>query len=136
MTSAQTSVSTLPRGYELEPAQFSLPPERIDAYLLAVGDRNAYGNIVPPLAVVALALAELQEQVSLPEGSLHTAQEVEQLRVIKTGEMLTMRGRIAQRSERQGFVISVIELDVLAAEGESAVRARTTVLAPGGALGA
>src|SRR5438132_1546017 len=127
MTSARTSVSTLPRGYELEPAQFSLPRERIDAYLVAVGDRNAYGNIVPPLAVVALALAELQEQVSLPEGSLHTAQEVEQMRAVGAGEMLTMRGRIAQRSERQGFVISVIEMDVLGAEGNPSIRSRTTV---------
>ena len=133
MTSARTIVSTLPRGYELEPAQFSLPRERIDAYLASVGDRNQYGDVVPPLAVVALALAELQEQVSLPEGSLHTAQEVEHLRTVRAGEMLTMRGRIAQRSERQGFVISVIELDVFSSEDELAVRARTTVMAPVGA---
>ena len=133
MTSARTSVSTLPRGYELESAQFSLPRERVDAYVAAVGDRNQYGDILPPLAVVALALAELQEQVSLPEGSLHTAQEVEHLRIVRAGEMLTMRGRIAQRSERQGFVISVIELDVLSSEDELAVRARTTVMAPAGA---
>src|SRR5260370_42308849 len=105
MTSARTSVSTLPRGYELEAAHFSLPRARVDAYLAAVGDRDAYRDIVPPLAVVALALAELQEQVSLPEGSLHTAQEVEQLREVRVSEELTMRGRIAQRSERQGFVI-------------------------------
>ena len=43
------------------------------------------------------------------------------------------QGRIAQRSERQGFVISVIELDVSASEGDLAVRARTTVMAPAGA---
>ena len=133
MTSARTSVSTLPRGYELESAQFSLPRERVDAYLDAVGDRNAYGDVVPPLAVVALALAELQAQVSLPEGSLHTAQEVEHLRTVRAGEMLTMRGRIAQRSERQGFVISVIELDVFSSDGEQALQARTTVMAPAGA---
>ena len=133
MTSARTNVSTLPRGYELEPAHFSLERVRVDAYLAAVGDRNAYGDIVPPLAVVALALAELQEQVSLPEGSLHTAQEVEHLRTVSAGEDLTMRGRIAQRSERQGFVISVIELDVLGSDGSAAVRARTTVMAPGAA---
>jgi len=133
MTSARTSVSTLPRGYELEPAHFSLPRERVDAYLAAVGDLNAYGDVVPPLAVVALALAELQAQVSLPEGSLHTAQEVEHVRAVGAGETLTMRGRIAQRSERQGFVISVIELDVFSSEDEPAVRARTTVMAPGAA---
>jgi hypothetical protein len=131
MTSARTIVSTLPRGFELEAAQFSLTPDRVNAYLGAVGDRNAYGDVMPPLAVVALALAELQKQVALPEGSLHTAQEVEHIVAVRTGEVLTMRGRIAQRSERQGFVISVIELDVLGGNEELALRARTTVMAPG-----
>ena len=129
MTSARTSVSALPRGYELEPAQFSLSRERVDAYLRAVGDNDDYGDIVPPLAVVALALAELQEQVSLAEGALHTAQEVEHLRPVRVGEPLTMRGRVAQRSKRQGFVISVIELDIDSGD-QSAMRARTTVMAP------
>ena len=129
MTSARTSVSALPRGYQLEPAQFTLPRERIDAYLRAVGDENAYGDVVPPLAVVALALTELQEQVLLPEGALHTAQEVEHLHAVRADEPLTMRARIAQRSERQGFVIAVHEVEVSTADA-AVVRSRTTVMAP------
>ncbi len=129
MTFTRTSVSSVPRGTDLEPAHFTLARDRIDAYLRAVGDNNTYGDVVPPLAVVALALSELQEQVSLPEGALHTAQEVEHRRPVRPGEQLTLRPRIAQRSERQGFIISVIELDI-AANDQPAIRARTTVMAP------
>lgn len=133
MTSTSpTSIAALARGHELERVTFVLDRARIDEYLQAVGDKTDYGDCVPPLAAVALALTALQAQIWLPEGSLHTGQEVEHQREIRQGEVLTLSGRIAQRSERQGYVISVIELDVSTAEGVAA-RARTTIMAPSGA---
>jgi hypothetical protein len=87
---------------------------------------------VPPLAAVALALAALHEYISLPDGSLHTGQEVDHLAAVRAGAPLTMTGRIAQRSERQGMVISVVELEIGSA-GETAVRSRSTIMAPGAA---
>jgi hypothetical protein len=104
----------------------------VRAYLAATGDTNAYGDEAPPLAVAALGLNALQEQISLPEGSLHTGQEVEHAAIARAGEALTLTGRIAQRSERQGYVITVIEFEVANASGV-AIRARTTIMAPGGA---
>jgi len=133
MTSpARTSITALPRGHELPPATFTLSSTQGAAYAAAVGDLNSYGDTVPPLAVVALGLAALQEHIALPEGSLHTSQEVEHAAAIRAGEPLTLTGRIAQRSERQGFIISVIEFEIGPASG-TAVRARTTIMAPGGA---
>jgi hypothetical protein len=110
---------------------FTLTPQQVAAYNAAVGDANDYGDLVPPLAAVALALATLQEQVALPAGSLHTGQEVEHRATLRTGRPLTLTGRIAQRSERQGFVISVIEFEI-AAGADAAITARTTIMAPGG----
>jgi hypothetical protein len=149
MTSpARTSISAFPRGHEFPPAAFSLSSEQVRAYLASIGDENGYGDTAPPLAAVALALNALQEQIALPEGSLHTGQEVEHAAVVRAGEALTLTGRIAQRSERQGFVISVIEFEVSAVEvihrgeaedaeglvGKVAIRARTTIMAPGGGV--
>jgi hypothetical protein len=127
---AQTSISAFPRGHEFPAVTFSLSTDEVRAYLAAVGDAKDYGNTVPPLAIVASGLNALQQQIALPEGSLHTGQEVEQCGLVCAGEPLTLTGRIAQRSERQGFVISVIEFEVSAAAGV-AIRARTTILAPG-----
>ena len=102
------------------------------AYLAAIGDENDYGRTAPPLVLAALGLNALHEQITLPEGSLHTGQEVEHVGLARAGEILTLTGRIAQRSERQGFVISVIEFEVARAD-RVAIRARTTIMAPGGA---
>ena len=128
-TPARTSISSFPRGHEFPPASFSISAERVAAYLRAIGDDGAYAGCVPPLAAVALGLGELQEQISLPEGSLHTGQEVEHFAPAREAEELTMMARIAQRSERQGFVISVIEFEIAGSAG-TAVRARTTIMAP------
>jgi hypothetical protein len=131
MTSAaRTSISSFPRGHEFPSVEFTISTADIGAYLDAVGDGNDYRGSVPPLCAVALALNALQEQIALPEGSLHTGQEVEHLSLVLAGDSLRLTGRIAQRSERQGFVISIIEFEVAAADGV-AVRARTTIMAPG-----
>lgn len=124
------SITSFPRGHEFAAASFAIAADRAAAYLDAIGDRGDYGDRVPPLAAVALALEALQAEIALPDGSLHTGQEVEHHAPIRAGEPLTMSGRVAQRSERQGYVISVLELEVANGAGV-AVRARATIMAPG-----
>ena len=133
MTStARASISSFGRGHEFAPSKFDLSAARVRAYLDAVGDANDYRGTIPPLAAVALGLDALQQSIALPEGSLHTGQEVEHEAVLRVDDPLTLTGRIAQRSERQGFVISVIEFEI-AGSGGIAIRARSTIMAPGAA---
>ena len=128
----RTNITAFPRAHEFSPAAFTLSAERVAAYLAAVGDRNDYGATIPPLAAVALGLEALQTEIELPEGSLHTGQEVEHVSALAGGETLTMTGRIAQRSERQGYVICVIEFEIAGPSGV-AIRARSTIMAPAAA---
>ncbi|HXK33940.1 MAG TPA: hypothetical protein VNM91_08030 [Dehalococcoidia bacterium] len=131
-SSVRAPITSFPRGHEFPPATFTLTADRVTAYLAAVGDEGTYGDAVPPLAAVALGLAALQERISLPDGSLHTGQEVEHEAPVSVGAGLTLRARVAQRSERQGMVISVIEFEI--GEGSATcIRARSTIMAPGGA---
>jgi hypothetical protein len=130
--SARIAISALPKGHEFQPTGFELSAAEVAAYLDAVGDANDYQGIVPPLAAVALGLAALQQQIALPEGALHAGQEVDHLASVHAGQLLTLTGRVAQRSERQGMVVSVLEFEIAAA-GAFAIRARTTILAPGSA---
>ena len=72
------------------------------------------------------------EQIELPAASLHTSQEVEARAGVPRDATLALHGRIAQRSERAGMVISVLEFEVTP-EGatEPAITGRTTVMMPG-----
>jgi hypothetical protein len=132
------SLADLPRGHELPASDFRLAADDVRRYLEAVEDRSgAYGQgpdgptWVPPLAMAALALRAIMEQVELPAGALHTGQEVEFQHPVPVGVSLRSRARVAQRSEMRGAVISVIEFGV-AEEGSSvpAVVGRATVMMP------
>lgn len=132
-TSSRANIAALPRGHRFPAATFRISPEGVGRYLDAVQDRSAaYGDAAPPLAIAALALRALLERLELPAGSLHAAQEVECRAAVPLDAELTMRGEVAQRSERGGFVASVIEFEVAPADslGEPVLVGRTTVMAP------
>ncbi len=136
---ARTLLSDLPKGYHFPPATFTLTSEHVSRYLAAVEDTNALyleRGLTPPLAVAALALGALLERIELPPGTLHTGQEMEVHAGLPIAEELTLGGRIAQRSERAGLIISVIEFAVTpSGSAGAALTGRTTVMAPATAGG-
>lgn len=134
------SLAELPRGHELPVADFRLTAEDVRRYLEAVEDHSgAYGQgpegpaWAPPLAIAALALRVILEQVELPAGAIHAGQEVEFRRPLPVGASLRSRSRVAQRSEMRGVVVSVIEFDV-EEEGSPtpSVVGRATIMVPRG----
>ena len=86
-------------------------------------------GLAPPLAVATRALGALLAVVELPPGSLHTGQEIEMRAGVPLSAKLTLSGKIAQRSERAGMIISVLQFDVTVNDGaEPALTGRTTVM--------
>ena len=135
MAQARRALSDFPKGHEFPPISLELTARDLSLYLDAVEDSNSlYQNsgLAPPLAVAARALGGLLGLMELPAATLHTGQEVIARGGIPIGETLTLAGRIAQRSERAGMVISIIEFDVTPSGGETpALTGRTTVMMPG-----
>jgi hypothetical protein len=132
VTSSATDIFTLPRGHEFDPATLTISREQIAAYLRATGDTNDYGDDAPPLAAVALALQALQGQFALRDGTLHSGQEVEHMAAVPAGASLTLRGRVTQRTERQGVIMCVVEYEL--ADGDRPLlRATSTIVTAGSA---
>lgn len=132
---ARVPLTDLPKDHQFPTTAFSISHDDLSRYLDAVGDANAvYADrgLAPPLAVAARALGALLEVLELPAGTLHTGQEVEAHDGVPVGATLTLSGRIAQRSERAGLVISVIEFAVTP-EGSArpALAGRSTVMVQG-----
>jgi acyl dehydratase len=127
------SLLDLPAGHPFEPVTFVVTAARARAYREAVGDRlsvyDEVGGAVPPLAVVALALGALLEKVQLPPGSLHASESVRFHGVVPAGAAVDCRARIAQRSLRAGWAVSVLETD-LYVDGREVASARATVMSP------
>jgi 3-hydroxybutyryl-CoA dehydratase len=74
--------SDLTAGYELPSTVLALDAQTVERYLRATEDDNALYwhdgavHLVPPLAVAALALRGIAQEVALAPGSLHTGQEL------------------------------------------------------------
>jgi hypothetical protein len=132
---ARVLLSDLPKGHQFPPATFILTAEDVIRYLDAVEDSNTLyleRSLAPPLCVAASALGGLLELLELPPGTLHTGQEIEVRGGVPIGVSLTLTGRIAQRSERGGLVISALDFE-LTPQGanEPVLTGRTTVLVSG-----
>ena len=134
---ARTLLSDLPKNHRFPDTHFQVTAEALRQYLEAVEDANPVyleRGLAPPLAVAARALGAVLETIELPAGALHTGQEVEAHAGVPIGSTLTLSGRIAQRSERAGLIISVIEFEATPEGAPTlAVTGRTTVMAPASA---
>jgi len=133
-TPARTSLSDLPKGYRFPPISFDLTADYVSQYLDAVEDASAVyreRGLAPPLAAAARGLGALLEVLDLPDGALHVGQEVAVRAGLPIGATLTLAGRVAERAERAGLIISVIEFELTPAGSDvAALTGRTTVAVP------
>ena len=136
----RTLLPDLPKGHRFSDISFQLTAQDIARYLDAVEDPNGLyleRELAPPLAVAARALGALLDFVELPAGALHTGQEVTSHAGVPIGATLTLVGTIAQRSERAGLIVSIIEFEVTPAGAPGpALTGRTTLMAPADASAA
>ncbi|MEX0785473.1 MAG: hypothetical protein WD939_02440, partial [Dehalococcoidia bacterium] len=80
------------------------------------------------------ALGALLDVLELSAGTLHTGQEIDVHAGLPIGTTLTLSARIAQRSERAGMVISILEFELTpAGSSEAALSGRSTLMAVGAA---
>lgn len=127
-----TVLTEFAAGHVFEPLTFSLDPEAARAYTSATGDSLSLyesKSVAPPLAVAALALGVLLESVSLPPGSLHSNEAVRFLAPVPNQAMLECHARLAQRSVRGGWVVSVLESEIKL-DGATVQTSRASVLSP------
>ena len=125
-------LTDLAAGHVFPAIAFTINAEQACAYRAAAGDSlHLYDDagVVPPLAVAALALGALLEHVSLPPGTLHAGESLSFKAPVPAGAALECRATLAQRSQRSGWIVSVLDTEI-SHNGAVAVTARATVLSP------
>jgi hypothetical protein len=102
-------------GYEFVPSNFRLNAEKMKAFLNAVDDNNRIyedNKIVPPMAIAALAMAEMALSLSLPLGAIHVTQNLEFLQVARIGDQFTSHASVSRKLERDKFHMLTISINV------------------------
>ena len=125
-------LTDLAAGHVFPPIRFTVDAAQSRAYRDATGDGlELYDSagVAPPLAVAALALGALLGEVSLPDGTLHASEALTYAAAVPVGAELECRATLTQRSVRAGYVVSVLDSDIVL-EGKTALSTRATVLSP------
>jgi len=114
-------LSQVQAGFAFPSQTISLDAAEVDAYIRAVEDPSpAYrggGAVVPPLAILALAMRGLTDLLTRHPGSTHASQRLTVLRPVPVGSTVTAELIVRTRSERRGFAALILEARVHNAAG-------------------
>jgi len=131
-------IEALEKGHQFSATSFVLDEEAVARYVEAVEDEalprlaQAEGKAwVPPMAVAALTLRSLIEEMTLPAGSIHASQELEFVRAVEAGERITCRAWLSHRSQRGGWWVLAVEMEGADESGQAVLAGRLTVMVPG-----
>ena len=132
------AIEALEKGHQFSATSFVLDEEAVACYVEAVEDEalprlaQAEGKAwVPPMAVAALTLRSLIEEMTLPAGSIHASQELEFVRAVEAGERITCRAWLSHRSQRGGWWVLAVEMEGADESGQTVLAGRLTVMVPG-----
>ena len=121
-------------GEELNLGRWVVDDEFVQEYLGAVEDSSPiYGeaDAVPPLALAARALGALLEELSLPPGTIHGAQELDCRRMVRHGEEVSCIARPSRPLRRGDWQFLTFDFTLYGADDEPVVSGKSTVLIPG-----
>ena len=113
---------------------WSVTAAGVAEYLAAVGDAlPVYGaaGLAPPLLLSARVVGRLLERLSLPDGAIHSVQEVAALGAVPVGASVRAAAQVGPVQTRGGMRRLAIAYTVTDADsGQELQRGQTTVLLP------
>jgi hypothetical protein len=129
-------LTTLKPGQTIVSKAIIFPASDTRSYLEAVGDQCSLyelSGIVPPMAVAAFALSSIMKNIELPEGAIHSAQELEFLQPLRKGDAVRYVGTVVQNTVRRGIRFLIFQISTTGPNGQI-LAGRTSILVPEGSV--
>ena len=128
--------STLAVGHEVSNRTFRVDACTVSKYVGAVGDATAQPggpgeDKTPPMAVAALGLRGVLDDLGIPSGALHAGQELRFAGPVDVDARLRCRATVARNSVRRGSRFVDIALSVLDDDEMEVMSGTTTLIMPG-----
>ena len=128
--------SQLETGAEISRHTHVFGEDAVARYRDAVGDvsevreEDGAPPFVPPMAVAALSLRGVIDDLQIPGGTVHAGQELEFTDSVSLGDSLECRAILVQNSIRGGWRFLVVQLQVYSANGRRVMRGKSTIMLP------
>jgi hypothetical protein len=127
-----TALSTLQPGHRLGPYEIIMTVAEARAYARAVGgpDSPDYGDTLPTLAIIALGLSRIIDDLGLGAGTIHAGQEVELHRPVRVGETITATAELKSNAPRKDVRFATVATEFKDGTGAVVATASSTVIVP------
>ena len=128
--------SKLVPGQQISSQSYLLDADAVSRYIEAVGDRSGSRledggpATAPPMAVAALSLRGVVNDLAIPGGTLHVGQGLEFRQAVPVGETLDCTARLAQNSVRGDWRFLVVNLEVEDSKGRRVMEGKSTIMLP------
>ena len=110
--------------------QHILDDSTVNSYIEAVDDRSGSLTNVPPMAIAALSLKGVIQDLEIPGGTLHVGQEITFKGAVNTPQTLLSQATVIQNSLRGNQRFLVIGMLVTDGKGNEVMEARSTIMIP------
>ena len=120
-------------GPGLDLGECLVSEDRVRRYLGAVGDEHRVyfdHSLAPPVAMTAWALGAILEKLALPDGAIHSSQEVETLRGATFPGTYRITADLSKPRQRGDLVFLTASYSLADVEGRVVQRGKSTVLSP------
>ncbi len=113
---------------------WDITSDAVHEYLSAVGDNLPLymdSQCAPPIMLAARVVALLLERLSLPDGAIHSLQDLETVAALRVGSTVSATARVEPVRERGGMRFLTVNYTVSdEPTGHDLMTGRTTVLLP------
>ncbi len=128
MAVQRTDFSTLDIGFQFPVSTYSIGEDWRSAYIQAVrDDSELYNqtNLVPHISVLALAMAEMSKNISLPEGAILVSQTLEFYRPVHLNDSITTAATVTEKLQSRRLDLLAIGLRLFNQNNEEIAFAET-----------
>ncbi len=123
-------------GQEVSRHSYCLDVELVSSYVEAVQDESALlhtdggDKLVPAMALAALSMRGVVEDLRIPGGTLHVGQEFEFSGAVMVGDSVNCVATLAQNSVRGDWRFLVVECLVADEVGSEVMNGKSTIMIP------
>ena len=128
--------SKLNPGDSVSKKSYVLDAATVTEYIDAVADRSRVGisdegrDAVPPMAVAAMSLRGVVNDLQIPGGTLHVGQELEFYEAVSEGETIDCTATLVQNSVRGDWRYMVVRLLTRDSKGREVMGGKSTIMLP------
>ncbi len=110
--------------------QYEFSEDFINKYTESVKDNSNYKNSVPPMAISALSIRGVLNDLKIPGGTVHVSQEFNYFSSIEKSELIECLATIISNNVRGGWRFLSIKLETISTDQKLIMTGKSTIMIP------